>query len=147
MGLQKSCPHRPEKHLSLVLLCMSLVILAGPVRMRAATGYPNEISNLHVENIAQTSVDVVWDTVHPSTSQALLCRDMNYQPEIRVPWTVSVAATGGGSTGGGSTGGGPASGAATSVLKVSVPLTSGVSGAGPMPAPPPGGNGGGWQRQ
>ena len=148
MGLQKSCPHRPEKHLSLVLLCMSLVILAGPVRMRAATGYPNEISNLHVENIAQTSVDVVWDTVHPSTSQALLCRDMNYQPEIRVPWTVSVAATGGGSTGGGSTGGGstgggPASGAATSVLKVSVPLTSGVSGAGPMPAPPPGNGGSG----
>ena len=25
MGLQKSCPHRPEKHLSLILLCMSLV--------------------------------------------------------------------------------------------------------------------------
>lgn len=62
--------------------------------MFASTGYKNEISNLHVENTTQTSVDIVWDTVHPSTSQAIIARDTNYQPEIRVPWTVSNGGVG-----------------------------------------------------
>ncbi len=43
-----------------------------------------------VVNITQTSADVVWDTVHASSSQVLLCRDMNYQPDVRIPWTVTT---------------------------------------------------------
>src|SRR5581483_12331796 len=51
----------------------------------ASTGYPNEINNLHFENVSQTSVDVVWTTVHPSTSQVLIARDTNYEPERWAP--------------------------------------------------------------
>ena len=72
------------------------VILAASSSVPAATGYANEISNLHVENITQTSADIVWDTVHPSTSQAIIARDANYQPDIRVPWTTTAVTSGGG---------------------------------------------------
>jgi hypothetical protein len=51
----------------------------------ASTGLPNEISNLHFENTTQVRVDVVWTTAHPSTSQVLLARDTNYEPERWAP--------------------------------------------------------------
>jgi hypothetical protein len=51
----------------------------------SSTGLPNEISNILLQNVMQTSVDVVWTTVHPSTSQVLLARDTNYEPERRIP--------------------------------------------------------------
>lgn len=82
-------PQRQNKYFIFVL-CFLFAIFTGLGTMSAATGYPNEISNLNVVNITQTSVDIVWDTVHPSTSQVLLCRDANYQPEIRIPWTVTL---------------------------------------------------------
>jgi hypothetical protein len=81
--------HRLE-NVFLSVLYLFLVISTSAGRMFASTGYPNEISNLHVENVTQTSADMVWTTVHPSTSQVLLCRDANYQPERRIPWTVAI---------------------------------------------------------
>lgn len=51
----------------------------------ATTGNANEITNIHLENVTQTSADVVWDTVHPSTSQVILARDVLYSPERWVP--------------------------------------------------------------
>lgn len=56
----------------------------------ASTGYTNEISALHVENITQTSADIVWTTVHASTSQALICPDITYQPFMRVPFSADM---------------------------------------------------------
>ncbi len=51
----------------------------------SSTGLSNEISNIQFQNVTQTSVDVVWTTVHPSTSQVLLARDTNYEPERWIP--------------------------------------------------------------
>jgi hypothetical protein len=51
----------------------------------ATTGNPSEITNIHVENVSQTTIDVVWDTVHPSTSQVIIARDTNYDAERWVP--------------------------------------------------------------
>jgi hypothetical protein len=51
----------------------------------ASTGYSNEISNITVQNVTTTTVDIVWDTVHPSTSQVVLARDTNFQGERRIP--------------------------------------------------------------
>ena len=82
-------PQRRPKYF-IFALCFLFAIFTGLGTMSASTGYPNEISNLNVVNITQTSVDIVWDTVHPSTSQVLLCRDANYQPEVRIPWTVTL---------------------------------------------------------
>ncbi len=81
--------HRLE-NVFLSILYLFLVISTSSGTIFASTGYPNEISNLHLENVTQTSVDIVWTTVHPSTSQVLLCRDANYQPERRIPWTVTI---------------------------------------------------------
>ena len=50
----------------------------------ASTGYPNEISNVAVQNVTPTSVDIVWDTVHLSDSQVVLAPDQNYQAERRI---------------------------------------------------------------
>ena len=57
----------------------------------AGTGRAHEISNIHFENITQTTVDVVWDTAHPSTSQVLIARDTNYEPERWAPATADTA--------------------------------------------------------
>jgi hypothetical protein len=38
-----------------------------------------------VQNVTPTTVDIVWDTLHPSTSQVVLARDQNYQGERRIP--------------------------------------------------------------
>ena len=81
--------HRLE-NLFMSVLYLFLVISSSSGSMSASTGYPNEISNLHVESVTQTSADIVWNTVHPSTSQVLIARDANYSPEIRIPWTVTV---------------------------------------------------------
>ncbi|HWS97966.1 MAG TPA: fibronectin type III domain-containing protein, partial [Candidatus Methylomirabilis sp.] len=51
----------------------------------SSTGLSNEISNIQFQNATQTSVDVVWTTVHPSTSQVLLARDTNYETERQIP--------------------------------------------------------------
>ncbi len=57
----------------------------GPIW--ASTGCPNEISNISTVNVTPTTVDVVWDTLHPSTSQVVLARDQNYAGERRIPLT------------------------------------------------------------
>ncbi len=51
----------------------------------ASTGRPHEISNIHFENATQTTVDVVWDTVHPSTSQVLISYSTDYEPDRWAP--------------------------------------------------------------
>jgi len=51
----------------------------------SSTGLPNEISNIHFENVTQTSVDVVWTTAHPSTSQVVLTLDTTYDPHRLIP--------------------------------------------------------------
>ncbi|HZD30820.1 MAG TPA: hypothetical protein VE779_04080, partial [Candidatus Angelobacter sp.] len=66
---------------SIIGLCL-LAFSTGSV---AATGLANEISNIQFQNVTQTSVDVVWTTAHPSTSQVLLARDTNYEPERQIP--------------------------------------------------------------
>ena len=62
-----------------------LFVLAFSSASFASTGLPNEISNIDFQNVTPTSVDVVWTTVHPSTSQVLLARDRNYEPERWIP--------------------------------------------------------------
>ena len=64
-------------------LALSVALACLPAL--ASTGLPGEISNLHFENATQVSVDVVWNTAHPSTSQVLLARDTNYEPERWAP--------------------------------------------------------------
>ena len=51
----------------------------------ASTGYSSEIYNISVQNQTPTTVDIVWDTVHPSSSQVVIARDQNYAGERRVP--------------------------------------------------------------
>ncbi len=51
----------------------------------ASTGRAHEISNIHFENVTQTSVDVVWETAHPGTSQVLLARSQDFEIERRIP--------------------------------------------------------------
>ncbi len=51
----------------------------------ASTGRSKEISDIHFENVTQTSVDVVWKTAHPSTSQVVLARTAEYEPERWIP--------------------------------------------------------------
>ena len=53
----------------------------------ASTGYSGEIYNISVQNATPTTVDIVWDTLHLSTSQVVLARDQNYAGERRVPLT------------------------------------------------------------
>ena len=64
----------------LLLLCSSSLPSLG------STGKNREISNIHFENITQTTVDVVWDTVHPSTSQvAISYNNQDYEPDRLAP--------------------------------------------------------------
>ncbi len=80
-------PRRQTTTLPL-LLAVLLIVALMPASAAASTGYPNEITNIHVENATQTHLDVVWTTVHPSTSQVLIARDINYEPER---WAPAVA--------------------------------------------------------
>jgi hypothetical protein len=50
----------------------------------SSTGPANEITNLHFEDCSQVSCDVVWTTVHPSTSMVFVTRDTNYEPTRQV---------------------------------------------------------------
>jgi len=51
----------------------------------ASTGHNHEISDIHFENVTQTSVDVVWSTAHPGTSQVVIARSTDYEPERWAP--------------------------------------------------------------
>lgn len=62
-------------------LLVFIVVSEAP----ASTGRAHEISNIRFENVTQTSVDVVWDTAHPGTSQVLLARSKDYEIERRIP--------------------------------------------------------------
>jgi len=64
-----------------------LLILSGIAPAFGATGHPNEISNIAVQNVTPTSADIVWETVHPSSSQVVIARDQNYAAERRIPLT------------------------------------------------------------
>ena len=57
----------------------------------ASTGSPHEITDIHFENVTQTSVDVVWTTAHPSTSQVVIARSTDYEPERWAPETPDKA--------------------------------------------------------
>lgn len=70
--------------LSVALAAVITILFCVPA-LYATTGDPNEITNIHVENVTQITVDVVWDTVHPSTSQVMIARDTNYEPERWAP--------------------------------------------------------------
>jgi hypothetical protein len=54
---------------------------------QASTGRPHEINDIHFENVTQTSVDVVWTTAHPGTSQVMIARSTDYEPERWAPET------------------------------------------------------------
>jgi hypothetical protein len=56
-----------------------------------STGLPNEISNIQFQNVTQTSVDVVWNTAHPSTSQVLLSMDAQYETHRQIPAIANTA--------------------------------------------------------
>ena len=73
----------------LIIIATLVFTIAGAVCASAATGYPDEISNISVQNVTPTSADIVWDTVHPSNSQVVLARDTNYQGERRINGTDS----------------------------------------------------------
>jgi len=77
-------------HFVTFLLFALFVICSGTLVCQASTGYPNEISNISVQNVTPTSADVVWDTVHPSTSQIVIARDRDYQGERRITGSGSL---------------------------------------------------------
>jgi len=72
-------------HLIPLTFCFALFVLTCAVPTRASTGYSNEISNIKVQSVTPTSVEIVWDTLHPSTSQVVIARDTDYQGERRIP--------------------------------------------------------------
>ncbi len=85
-----SCPDvLVRKYRCLIIIATLVFTIAGAVCASAATGYPDEISNISVQNVTPTSADIVWDTVHPSNSQVVLARDTNYQGERRINGTDS----------------------------------------------------------
>ena len=51
----------------------------------------SEISNIQFQNVTQTSVDVVWNTIHASTSQVLLSRGTNYETNRLIPAIADTA--------------------------------------------------------
>ena len=74
-----------------VAVVYALPVLLFMCQVSASSGRSREITNIHFENVTQTTVDVVWNTVHPSTSQVLIARDTNYEPERWAPVTVDPA--------------------------------------------------------
>ena len=73
--------------LGLLCRCVGCLLLLFMVAFEApaSTGRAHEISNIHFENVTQTSVDVVWETAHPGTSQVLLARSQEFEIERRIP--------------------------------------------------------------
>jgi hypothetical protein len=67
------------------LLAALLAAMLAPARLQASTGPLNEITNIHTENCTQTGCDVVWTTVHASTSQVAIARDTQYEVDRLVP--------------------------------------------------------------
>ena len=63
----------------------ALLVAVSCLPSKASTGHEHEISNIHFENLTQTTVDVVWTTSHPSSSQVVLARDTNFEPERWIP--------------------------------------------------------------
>ena len=78
----KRFPHR--SFLKIFIALAVVITLIAAASAWASTGYPGEIYNIAVENVTPTSVDIVWDTIHLSTSQVVLARDTNYQGERRI---------------------------------------------------------------
>jgi hypothetical protein len=73
-----------------VAVC-ALAVLLFICPVSASTGRSHEITNVHFESVTQTTADVVWNTVHPSTSQVLIARDTNYEPERWAPAIADAA--------------------------------------------------------
>ena len=70
--------------IELFIVSIIVITLFAAVSARASTGYPDEIYNIGVQNQTPTTVDIVWDTIHPSNSQVVIARDQNYQGERRI---------------------------------------------------------------
>jgi hypothetical protein len=65
---------------------LSAWLLCAPgIVVFASSGHPNEIRNIHFENVTPISVDVVWETAHPGTSLVMLARDNEYEIERWAP--------------------------------------------------------------
>jgi hypothetical protein len=80
------CTGRKISHFVLGLAVLVLgMLLFSAMPGFASTGSVGEITNIHLENVTQTTIDVVWDTVHPSTSQVIIARDTNYDAERWMP--------------------------------------------------------------
>jgi hypothetical protein len=62
-----------------------LAVLLWSSPLQASTGRPNEISDIHFENVTPTSVDVVWNTKHPSTSLVLVLDSPLFEPDRWAP--------------------------------------------------------------
>ena len=58
-------------------IAVAVLLLIGEAL--GSTGRSHEISNIHFENVTQTTVDVVWETAHPSTSLVLLAGDSQFE--------------------------------------------------------------------
>lgn len=69
----------------LIACAVIAFVVVFPLATWGSTGYTNEITNIAVQNVTPTTVDIVWDTLHLSTSQVVLARDKNYQGERRIP--------------------------------------------------------------
>ncbi len=67
--------------------CKSIAVLSFALALCCVgvCATPPEISTIQFKNVTQTTVDVTWTTVHPSTSQVLLARDTNYEAERWIP--------------------------------------------------------------
>jgi hypothetical protein len=84
-SFSESGAHRRVTLANLLLPLLGAMLWWAPMAAWGSTGYTNEITNIAVQNVTTTTVDIVWDTLHPSTSQVVLARDQNYQGERRIP--------------------------------------------------------------
>ena len=76
--------------LRIAVVC-ALPLLLLTCQVSASSGRSNEITDIHFENVTQVSLDVVWNTAHPTTSQVMIARDTNYEPERWAPTTADAA--------------------------------------------------------
>lgn len=76
--------------LRIAVVC-ALPLLLLTCQVSASSGRSNEITDIHFENVTQVSLDVVWNTAHPTTSQVMIARDTNYEPERWAPATADAA--------------------------------------------------------
>jgi hypothetical protein len=73
-----------------IAVVCALPLLLLTCQVSASSGRSNEITDIHFENVTQASLDVVWNTAHPSTSQVMIARDTNYEPERWAPTTADA---------------------------------------------------------